>query len=130
MLKRNIHNCKTPTQTIFSLGRVASIGLGSQADGRAQYSGSCSACSVLEMIDEHFPSAETGQGSTHLVIQITISAGRTHLSITSVTVRLYLTRLRHGFHVVAVRMRSHEFDFYSWFCSNPPPPPPPGTTAL
>ena len=31
----------------------------------------------------------------------------------------------YSFHVVAVRMRSHELNFYSRICSDPLPPPPP-----
>ena len=39
-------------------------------------------------------------------------------------VRADVTRLQRGFHVVAMRLRSHELNFYSRFCSTTPPPPP------
>ena len=42
-----------------------------------------------------------------------------------ITVRANVTRLQRGFHMLAVRMRSPNFDFYSRFCSISPPPPPP-----
>ena len=42
-----------------------------------------------------------------------------------IIVRADVTRVQRGFHVAAMRMRSHELDFYSRFCSKSPPPPPP-----
>ena len=89
MPKRNIHKAQN-ANVIFLLSQAATCRAASKAGDRAQSNGSCSPCSVLQMIDERVPAViklssefQIRRGLPCLAIQIMIRIGRTRSRITS-----------------------------------------------
>ena len=146
MLKRNIHKvpnandsvtlsfagkryCITVPGTTKALSRVASVELGSQAGGRVGLSKWLMNSFLRRTNRQSFNKARLpcSWGRTSF-IDFVIDHDRQRSCRTRsrlITIRADVTRVQRGFHVAAMRMRSHELDFYSRFCSKSPPPPPP-----